>query len=138
MDSLERLFEEADDLVKEARENPLERDIEYDPGFVSSFAVYPIGAGLSYVTLLSTLDSDLSSLYSVKAFYHVRIAQSGVCTSVEEVADHFQKARGEMTMYCLLPWFCLLARSWMGWPKGYIGCLPRMSRLHEQTLEILK
>jgi hypothetical protein len=40
---LEDIFEEADDILREIEEHPLDRLTPREPGFISSFVVYPRG-----------------------------------------------------------------------------------------------
>lgn len=47
--SLEDMYEEAEDVIREMKANPFKPGaVEYDPGFVSSFIVYPMSQALSY------------------------------------------------------------------------------------------
>ncbi|EGO24395.1 hypothetical protein SERLADRAFT_438006 [Serpula lacrymans var. lacrymans S7.9] len=67
------LFQEADDLIKETRADHYLPEMPYDPGFLSSFYIYPIGAGLA-----------------AKGFYHAQMAE--YVTTREEILDHSHKA----------------------------------------------
>ncbi|KII90584.1 hypothetical protein PLICRDRAFT_106955 [Plicaturopsis crispa FD-325 SS-3] len=75
--SLEHILEEADDIIREIDANPLPSATEYDPGFVSSFTVYPRARALT-----------------MRAFYHAQLAQRLHREKDAKAGAHFALAAG--------------------------------------------
>ncbi|KIJ67012.1 hypothetical protein HYDPIDRAFT_26421 [Hydnomerulius pinastri MD-312] len=74
---LEALFEEATDLLKETTDNPRSpSDPSVDPGFISSFYIYPAGEA-----------------HAMIGFYHAEMGKYG--DSPPEVFEHFVRAGEE-------------------------------------------
>lgn len=61
---LETLLELAEEILEDMKGDGPDRSREYDPGFVSSYYVYPKADALSYVCSVSQLCSGGSSSYA--------------------------------------------------------------------------
>ncbi|TFK52145.1 hypothetical protein OE88DRAFT_1657225 [Heliocybe sulcata] len=78
LQSAERLNEiksEADAIIREIGDHPLDKSQEYDPGFVLSFVVYPRAAALA-----------------IKGYCHKELVKTKTLRGVEEIRDHFTNA----------------------------------------------
>ncbi|KDQ59303.1 hypothetical protein JAAARDRAFT_34037 [Jaapia argillacea MUCL 33604] len=79
--TLAALLEEADEIIRDVDLNPLPLDREYDPGFVSSFYIYPKARALA-----------------MKGFYHKQSARSVIAddgseeVKIKAMKEHIRKA----------------------------------------------
>jgi hypothetical protein len=97
---LEHLKEEAEDLLKEidiALKNP--RKEEADPGFVSSFCIYPAGIAYSYVFVCfprSLYFLIVALRFRMIGFYHAQTARYSsdvlACISFFNAAKAYMQA----------------------------------------------
>ncbi|EGN98797.1 hypothetical protein SERLA73DRAFT_160457 [Serpula lacrymans var. lacrymans S7.3] len=126
---LDTIYEEADDLIKETRANPLSTTAAYDPGFISSFSIYPIGVGLS-----------------MKGYYHAQSAKLAEDKIAEQLHHYWKAAEFYMEAASVYPeddenhvWYlhCALTNMWKcGTPLR--TTLDVLKRIRDATPKMLK